>query len=501
MTKKFRNKVKPTDQATKEYRSPKNIGIQLKISSRKKGKQGRFFSIKEMADSPVKKTVTSVSTETGDQISDLDNLPSTSSQPQEMTEEGEKSGDRESVSVLRTEGVESTDHSEESQLGCGLPDLIPPQDQRRQEETNPGGVVEKVEETSPLSKVPRSVEVTVTADSNEDFAGAIISIPNTETTPKKNSEGEFTISSWVESANLSPQKTPPALMEEVAMDGHSSQNRDSSCSDLLAKALHEAMISQSDVSMTLDSSQLGNKPQSTSSPIKTSVSSTNFGFSIVSEKETKETKNMAKNVEKSDSEKSFLSSAKQLDFSPTDRQKKKISEKRRIVPKPVTAETSCVSPAFSLSSIDNVEFLKSPSASSPVIAYTNSPVFHNDNSNLSLKVSPNPKSCSTEESVSGSSAGQGLKLKLSKNQNVASPSGNIISSVVGCGQEEPKGSPSSTQASDAPVEKRETTPATPQIEWTSLNAIIERFNTLLEMLADETPSEEDTTEETTESSS
>ncbi|XP_061172157.1 GON-4-like protein [Saccostrea echinata] len=507
-----------------QIRRPKHVGIKLKISSRKKGKQGRFFSIKEMADSPVKKTVTSVSTETGDQISDLENLPSTSNQSKEMPEEGEKSGERESTSSLRTEELESMEHSEESQLGCGLPDLIPPQDQRRQEEANPGGVVEKIEETSPLSKVPRSVEVTVTADSNEDFAGAIISIPNTETTPKKDSNREFTISSWVESANLSPQKTPPTLTEEVAMDGHIS-HRDSSCSDLLAKALHEAMISQSDVSMTLDSSHVGNKTQSASSPTKAPVSSTNLGFSIVSEKETR---NMTQNVNKLDSEQNISPSAKKLDSSPTDKQKK--CEKRRIVPKPVTEDTSCVSPAFSLSSIDNVEFLKSPTDSSPIIAYTNSPVFHNENSNLSIKVSPNPKSYSTEES--GSSAGQGLRLKLSKSQSVASPSRNIISSVVGFGQEELKAGPSPTQVSDALVDQRETTPATPLIEWTremdrvmlesvkangpfsktfediakqipgsTVASIIERFHALLEMLADETPSEDDTTEETTESSS
>lgn len=457
--------------------------FQLKISSRKKGKQGRFFSINEMADSPVKKSASTSTAASDDQASKIVSLPSTSEPPSEMADDGvqnsEEGIEKESASESRTdEQGGSGRHSEESQLSSELPDLIPSQDQKRQEEMNRGGALLKIEESSQLSRVSRTVQVTVTADCNEDFTGAIISIPNNDTTPPKKSDRELTISSWIESANLSPQKTSPSVVDEVAMSGYIPQSKDSSSSDLLAKALHEAMISQSDVSMSVDSSQQGrNTHETCPSEVPGSATDQGLGFSMLSEMTS--VKN-DQTVDELNSDKKFLPCAKERKqmaaTSSTERQRRKVSEKRRIVPTPVTEDASCPSPAFSLSSIDNVGFLKSPTDSSQIIAYTNSPVFGSENSNPSLapynqNISPNPKMHTAEESLpSCFTAEQELRLIPNRIQqspmSASSPSGTIISSVVGFGQEESNTCGSIGQRPGRSSNERETNPAAPQIAWT-----------------------------------
>lgn len=426
-----------------------------------------------MAESPVKKiTSSSTPATTGDnQTSHSESLPSTS----EPSEEGSKvSEERESSSLLRRNDPESVEENSEGfQLSGGLPDLIPHQDQMRHEETSETSTGEqcvKIEETSPLSSVSKAVKVTVTADSNEDFAGAIISIPNTET-PKKNSEKEFTISSWMETANLTPQKTAQSAVEEIAIDGHTSyvDCKDSTSSDLLAKAVREAMISHSDVSLSLDASQLGRNIHSMSSPSKSAASSSNqnLGFSLITEMNN-QTSNSDTNISVSAKEQRQIITV----TSPANTEKKKTGEKRRIVPKPVTEETSCVSPAFSMSSIDNMGFLKSPTDSNQIIAYTNSPVFYSDQSNPSpmpavgKKVSPNPKALATESrtrSVVCEESDPNRTQSLSK--SVGSPSATIISSVVGFGPGEESVTACASQESGGLQGARETTPSL-QFAWT-----------------------------------
>lgn len=425
-----------------------------------------------MAESPVKKiTSSSTPATTGDnQTSHSESLPSTS----EPSEEGSKvSKERESSSLLRRNDPESVEENSEGfQLSGGLPDLIPHQDQMRHEETsetNAGEQCVKIEETSPLSSVSKAVKVTVTADSNEDFAGAIISIPNTET-PKKNSEKEFTISSWMETANLTPQKTAPSAVEEIAIDGHTSyvDCKDSTSSDLLAKAVREAMISHSDVSLSLDASQLGRNVHSMSSPSKSAASSSNqnLGFSLITEMNN-QTSNSDTNISVSAKEQRQITVT-----SPANTEKKKTGEKRRIVPKPVTEETSCVSPAFSMSSIDNMGFLKSPTDSNQIIAYTNSPVFYSDQSNsspmpaVSKKVSPNPKALTTESrnrSLACEESDPNRTQSLSK--SVGCPSATIISSVVGFGPGDEAVTACASQESGGSQGARETTPSL-QFAWT-----------------------------------
>lgn len=425
-----------------------------------------------MAESPVKKiTSSSTPATTGDnQTSHSESLPSTS----EPSEEGSKvSKERESSSLLRRNDPESVEENSEGfQLSGGLPDLIPHQDQMRHEETsetNAGEQCVKIEETSPLSSVSKAVKVTVTADSNEDFAGAIISIPNTET-PKKNSEKEFTISSWMETANLTPQKTAPSAVEEIAIDGHTSyvDCKESTSSDLLAKAVREAMISHSDVSLSLDASQLGRNVHSMSSPSKSAASSSNqnLGFSLITEMNN-QTSNSDTNISVSAKEQRQITVT-----SPANTEKKKTGEKRRIVPKPVTEETSCVSPAFSMSSIDNMGFLKSPTDSNQIIAYTNSPVFYSDQSNsspmpaVSKKVSPNPKALTTESrnrSLACEESDPNRTQSLSK--SVGSPSATIISSVVGFGPGDEAVTACASQESGGSQGARETTPSL-QFAWT-----------------------------------
>lgn len=418
-----------------------------------------------MAESPVKKiTSSSTPATTGDnQTSHSESLPSTSEPPSE--ECSEVSEERESSSLLRRNDPESVEENSEGfQLSGGLPDLIPHQDQMRHEETsetNAGEQCVKIEETSPLSSVSKAVKVTVTADSNEDFAGAIISIPNTET-PKKNSEKEFTISSWMETANLTPQKTAPSAVEEIAIDGHTSyvDCKDSTSSDLLAKAVREAMISHSDASLSLDASQLGRNVHSMSSPSKSAASSSNqnLGFSLITEMNN-QTSNSDTNISVSAKEQRQITVT-----SPANTEKKKTGEKRRIVPKPVTEETSCVSPAFSMSSIDNMGFLKSPTDSNQIIAYTNSPVFYSDQSNPSpmpavgKKVSPNPKALTTESrnrSVVCEESDPNRTQSLPK--SVGSPSATIISSVVGFGPGDESVTARASQETDGSQGARETT--------------------------------------------
>lgn len=425
-----------------------------------------------MVESPVKKITSSSTPATtcDNQTSHSESLPSTS----EPSEEGSKvSEERESSSLLRRNDPESVEENSEGfQLSGGLPDLIPNQDQMRHEETSETSTREqcvKIEETSPLSSVSKAVKVTVTADSNEDFAGAIISIPNTET-PKKNLEKEFTISSWMETANLTPQKTAPSAVEEIAIDGHTSyvDCKDSTSSDLLAKAVREAMISHSDVSLSVDASQLGRNVHSMSSPSKSAASSSNqnLGFSLITEM----------NNQTSNSDTNICVSAKEQRqitvTSPANTEKKKTGEKRRIVPKPVTEETSCVSPAFSMSSIDNMGFLKSPTDSNRIIAYTNSPVFYSDQSNpspmpaVSKKVSPNPKAFTTESrnrSVANEENDPNRTQSLSK--SVGSPSATIISSVVGFGPGDESVTACASQESCGLQGARETTPSL-QFAWT-----------------------------------
>lgn len=425
-----------------------------------------------MAESPVKKITSSSTPATtcDNQTSHSESLPSTS----EPSEESSKvSEERESSSLLRRNDPESMEENSEGfQLSGGLPDLIPHQDQMRHEETsetNAGEQCVKIEETSPLSSVSKAVKVTVTADSNEDFAGAIISIPNTET-PKKNSEKEFTISSWMETANLTPQKTAPSAVEEIAIDGHTSyvDYKDSTSSDLLAKAVCEAMISHSDVSLSVDASQLGRNVHSMSSPSKSAASSSNqnLGFSLITEMNN-QTSNSDTNISVSAKEQRQITVT-----SPANTEKKKTGEKRRIVPKPVTEETSCVSPAFSMSSIDNMGFLKSPTDSNQIIAYTNSPVFYSDQSNPSpmpavgKKVSPNPKALTTESrnrSVVCEESDPNRTQSLSK--SVGSPSATIISSVVGFGPGDESVKACASQESGGLQGARETTPSL-QFAWT-----------------------------------
>lgn len=425
-----------------------------------------------MAESPVKKITSSSTPATtrDNQTSHSESLPSTS----EPSEEGSKvSEERESSSLLRRNDPESVEENSEGfQLSGGLPDLIPHQDQMRHEETsetNAGEQCVKIEETSPLSSVSKAVKVTVTADSNEDFAGAIISIPNTET-PKKNSEKEFTISSWMETANLTPQKTAPSAVEEIAIDGHTSyvDCKDSTSSDLLAKAVREAMISHSDVSLSLDASQLGRNVHSMSSPSKSAASSSNqnLGFSLITEMNN-QTSNSDTNISVSAKEQRQITVT-----SPANTEKKKTGEKRRIVPKPVTEETSCVSPAFSMSSIDNMGFLKSPTDSNQIIAYTNSPVFYSDQSNsspmpaVSKKVSPNPKALTTESrnrSLACEESDPNRTQSLSK--SVGCPSATIISSVVGFGPGDEAVTACASQESGGSQGARETTPSL-QFAWT-----------------------------------
>ena len=420
--------------------------FQLKISTKKKGKHGRFFSINEMADSPVKKTTTSSAS---DDSQNSQTLPSTAV-PEESCKDSETVVEKDASSPLNINKPESLDgNSERIQLNCGLPDLIPHQEHIRNEGSSPEEARVKIENTPPLSS--KAVQVTVTADSNEDFAGAIISIPNSET-PKKNSEKEFTISSWMESANLTPQKTAPTAVQEIgaeASDGCTGlSGRDSISSDLLAKAVREAMISHSDVSMSMDSSQFGEKAQH---PLKSSNSKQDLGFNK---------QNFSESM--TDITTSQIANKKQLNTtaSPADRQKNKTGEKRRIVPKPVTEDTSCASPAFSMSSVDNVGFLRSPSDSNQIIAYTNSPAFHNDQSSLSGKqVSPNPKTL-PRESIDPT----GIQ---SSSKGATSPARTVISSVVGFGPEDPAfASPSDGQGSNQSQEKRKTTQGALSFAWT-----------------------------------
>lgn len=425
-----------------------------------------------MVESPVKKiTSSSTPATTGyNQTSHSESLPSRSEPSEECSKVSEE---RKSSSLLRRNDPESVEENSEGfQLSGGLPDLIPHQDQMRHEETsetNAGEQCVKIEETSPLSSVSKAVKVTVTADSNEDFAGAIISIPNTET-PKKNSEKEFTISSWMETANLTPQKTAPSAVEEIAIDGHTSyvDCKDSTSSDLLAKAVREAMISHSDVSLSVDASQLGRNVHSMSSPSKSAASSSNqnLGFSLITEMNN-QTSNSDTNISVSAKEQRQITVT-----SPANTEKKKTGEKRRIVPKPVTEETSCVSPAFSMSSIDNMGFLKSPTDSNQIIAYTNSPVFYSDQSNPSpmpavgKKVSPNPKAFTTESrnrSVVCEESDPNRTQSLSK--SVGSPSGAIISSVVGFGPGDESVTARASQETDGSQGARETTPSL-QFAWT-----------------------------------
>lgn len=426
-----------------------------------------------MVESPVKKITSSSTPATtcDNQTSHSESLPSTS----EPSEEGSKvSEERESSSLLRRNDPESVEENSEGfQLSGGLPDLIPHQDQMQHEETSETSTGEqcvKIEETSPLSSVSKAVKVTVTADSNEDFAGAIISIPNTET-PKKNLEKEFTISSWMETANLTPQKTAPSAVEEIAIDGHTSyvDCKDSTSSDLLAKAVREAMISHSDVSLSVDASQLGRNVHSMSSPSKSAASSSNqnLGFSLITEMNN-QTSNSDTNISVSAKEQRQIITV----TSPANTEKKKTGEKRRIVPKPVTEETSCVSPAFSMSSIDNMGFLKSPTDSNQIIAYTNSPVFYSDQSNpspmpaVSKKVSPNPKAFTTESrnrSVANEENDPNRTQSLSK--SVGSPSATIISSVVGFGPGDESVTACASQESGGSQGARETTPSL-QFAWT-----------------------------------
>lgn len=419
--------------------------FQLKISSKKKGKHGRFFSINEMADSPVKKTTISSAS---DDSQNSQSLPSTSAVPDESCVDSETVVEKEANSLLNTNTPESLDGNlERIQLNSGLPDLIPHQEHIRNEGTSPEEACIKIENTPPLSS--KAVKVTVTADSNEDFAGAIISIPNSET-PKKNSEKEFTISSWMESANLTPQKTAPTAVQEIgaeASDGCTGlSGRESISSDLLAKAVQEAMISHSDVSMSIDSSQFCENAQQ---PLKSSDSNQELGFNK---------KNFSESITDIITT-SPIANKKQLNTT-ADRQKNKAGEKRRIVPKPVTEDTSCASPAFSMSSVDNVGFLKSPSDSNQIIAYTNSPAFHNDQSSLSGKqVSPNPK---TLPSKSIDPTGLQCSSKVA-----TSPARMVISSVVGFGPEDLAfASPSDSQGSNQSQEKRKTTQAAPSFAWT-----------------------------------
>lgn len=426
-----------------------------------------------MVESPVKKiTSSSTPATTGyNQTSHSESLPSRSEPSEECSKVSEE---RKSSSLLRRNDPESVEENSEGfQLSGGLPDLIPHQDQMRHEETsetNAGEQCVKIEETSPLSSVSKAVKVTVTADSNEDFAGAIISIPNTET-PKKNSEKEFTISSWMETANLTPQKTAPSAVEEIAIDGHTSyvDCKDSTSSDLLAKAVREAMISHSDVSLSVDASQLGRNVHSMSSPSKSAASSSNqnLGFSLITEMNN-QTSNSDTNISVSAKEQRQIITV----TSPANAEKKKTGEKRRIVPKPVTEETSCVSPAFSMSSIDNMGFLKSPTDSNQIIAYTNSPVFYSDQSNPSpmpavgKKVSPNPKALTTESrtrSVVCEESDPNRTQSLSK--SVGSPSATIISSVVGFGPGEESVTACASQESGGSQGARETTPSL-QFAWT-----------------------------------
>lgn len=425
-----------------------------------------------MAESPVKKITSSSTPATtcDNQTSHSESLPSRSEPSEECSKVSEE---RKSSSLLRRNDPESVEENSEGfQLSGGLPDLIPHQDQMRHEETSETSTGEqcvKIEETSPLSSVSKAVKVTVTADSNEDFAGAIISIPNTET-PKKNSEKEFTISSWMETANLTPQKTAPSAVEEIAIDGHTSyvDCKDSTSSDLLAKAVREAMISHSDVSLSLDASQLGRNVHSMSSPSKSAASSSNqnLGFSLITEMNN-QTSNSDTNISVSAKEQRQITVT-----SPANTEKKKTGEKRRIVPKPVTEETSCVSPAFSMSSIDNMGFLKSPTDSNQIIAYTNSPVFYSDQSNPSpmpavgKKVSPNPKALATESrtrSVVCEESDPNRTQSLSK--SVGSPSATIISSVVGFGPGEESVTARASQETDGSQGARETTPSL-QFAWT-----------------------------------
>lgn len=425
-----------------------------------------------MAESPVKKITSSSTPATtcDNQTSHSESLPSRSEPSEECSKVSEE---RKSSSLLRRNDPESVEENSEGfQLSGGLPDLIPHQDQMRHEETsetNAGEQCVKIEETSPLSSVSKAVKVTVTADSNEDFAGAIISIPNTET-PKKNSEKEFTISSWMETANLTPQKTAPSAVEEIAIDRHTSyvDCKDSTSSDLLAKAVREAMISHSDVSLSVDASQLGRNVHSMSSPSKSAASSSNqnLGFSLITEMNN-QTSNSDTNISVSAKEQRQITVT-----SPANTEKKKTGEKRRIVPKPVTEETSCVSPAFSMSSIDNMGFLKSPTDSNQIIAYTNSPVFYSDQSNPSpmpavgKKVSPNPKAFTTESrnrSVVCEESDPNRTQSLSK--SVGSPSGAIISSVVGFGPGDESVTARASQETDGSQGARETTPSL-QFAWT-----------------------------------
>lgn len=425
-----------------------------------------------MVESPVKKITSSSTPATtcDNQTSHSESLPSRSEPSEECSKVSEE---RKSSSLLRRNDPESVEENSEGfQLSGGLPDLIPHQDQMRHEETsetNAGEQCVKIEETSPLSSVSKAVKVTVTADSNEDFAGAIISIPNTET-PKKNSEKEFTISSWMETANLTPQKTAPSAVEEIAIDGHTSyvDCKESTSSDLLAKAVREAMISHSDVSLSLDASQLGRNVHSMSSPSKSAASSSNqnLGFSLITEMNN-QTSNSDTNISVSAKEQRQITVT-----SPANTEKKKTGEKRRIVPKPVTEETSCVSPAFSMSSIDNMGFLKSPTDSNQIIAYTNSPVFYSDQSNPSpmpavgKKVSPNPKAFTTESrnrSVVCEESDPNRTQSLSK--SVGSPSGAIISSVVGFGPGDESVTTCASQESGGSQGARETTPSL-QFAWT-----------------------------------
>lgn len=228
------------------------------------------------------------------------------------------------------------------------------------------------------------------------------------------------------------------------------------------------MISHSDVSLSLDASQLGRNVHSMSSPSKSAASSSNqnLGFSLITEMNN-QTSNSDTNISVSAKEQRQITVT-----SPANTEKKKTGEKRRIVPKPVTEETSCVSPAFSMSSIDNMGFLKSPTDSNQIIAYTNSPVFYSDQSNPSpmpavgKKVSPNPKALTTESrnrSVVCEESDPNRTQSLSK--SVGSPSGAIISSVVGFGPGEESVTARASQETNGSQGARETTPSL-QFAWT-----------------------------------
>ncbi|KAK3098751.1 hypothetical protein FSP39_022725 [Pinctada imbricata] len=330
----------------------KQFGIKLKISSKKKGKQKRFYSLKEMTESPVKQEIPSCSMDGFSGNESTQHAPETALHTVTNSDANKILASQDKHSTPPGAGKDMLSACNNPCDSDGTASGASAGSENSNLQVNPELRTENVGETSPF--VPPAEESASADILAKALQEAMIS------------QNDVTLDGSLLCQPLmnSPEKLTAQISTVVQV--RETTEKDVRMNEGSSAYSEVFKTNQSDIPNFTESDSIKDKHASTSEVPQSFVDD---GL-----KQRNETS-------PSDSDKIVVSNSASSS-----------SEKRRIVPIPVPEDKLCMSPAFMVPSNEDtssIHSIKSPASSGPIITYTNSPMFHSDSSSENVIKSSN----------------------------------------------------------------------------------------------------------------